>query len=337
MKIRIVCYENPDLWILGKFAKKLNENLLELGVDSDISNITDHSADINHHIIFSNFNGKASRNDTLMITHVDNIDKLNKLRKSLDNVSLGICMSSDTMFALSEAGLVRDKICFIKPAHDQKVEIKKIVIGIFCRVQPDGRKREYFLNKLVDSINKDIFKFIIMGDSWDPQVQYLKKMGFEIEYYNTFNLNKYYQLFYNLDYYLYMGMDEGQMGVLDAHAAGIKTIVTKQGYHLDLNNSVTHFFTTYQELLNIFLEIQKKKEILIHSVSDLTWRDYAIKHIECWKYVLTGEKIESNYSDGINSLELKKIDNRKYKLSKRKLILNKYLHYFFILKRRFFN
>ena len=52
-----------------------------------------------------------------------------------------------------------------------------------------------------------------------------------------------------------MGMDEGQMGVLDAHAAGVKTIVTSQGYHLDLKNSVTYPFEKFDSLLDIFLII----------------------------------------------------------------------------------
>lgn len=48
MKVRIVCYENVDLWILGKFAKKLNENLLSLNIESSIGYEPDLSADINN-------------------------------------------------------------------------------------------------------------------------------------------------------------------------------------------------------------------------------------------------------------------------------------------------
>lgn len=81
MRVRIVCYEDPDFWILGKFAKKMSEHLNVLGVNNDIANVPDPNADINHHIIFSDYDGKINNCDTLMITHVDNIDKLNNLKK----------------------------------------------------------------------------------------------------------------------------------------------------------------------------------------------------------------------------------------------------------------
>jgi hypothetical protein len=73
MKVRIVCYEDPDLWILGKFAKNLKINLQKLGHDAEIVNVPDPLADINHHIIFNDYNGKKNLVDTLMITHIDNI------------------------------------------------------------------------------------------------------------------------------------------------------------------------------------------------------------------------------------------------------------------------
>ena len=43
MRIRIVCYEDVNAWILGKFALKLCENLNAQGVNADISNKPDVS------------------------------------------------------------------------------------------------------------------------------------------------------------------------------------------------------------------------------------------------------------------------------------------------------
>jgi hypothetical protein len=51
MKVNIVCYEDIDLWILGKFAKKLDEELTKKSIDTSISKHADPQADINHHII----------------------------------------------------------------------------------------------------------------------------------------------------------------------------------------------------------------------------------------------------------------------------------------------
>jgi hypothetical protein len=338
MKIRIVCYEDPNLWILGKFAKNLEKNLINIGYDADINSIPDSSADINHHIIFNDFNGIKSSIDTLMITHVDNIDKLSKLKKNMKVASMGICMSSETMNWLQDMGISNEKLAYVNPAHDSRVNVKKILIGIFCRVQADGRKREHFLDNLCKSIDPNLFRFIIMGDSWDSQVLNLKSQEFEVDYYPDFNANKYVELIPTLDYYLYTGMDEGQMGVLDAHAAGVKTIVTAQGYHLDLSGSITYSFRTYEDLLKIFLDLQFEKNKLIESVSNLTWMDYTLKHVEIWNFLIEGKKLGSKYKDGLSSIfGIGKINNTSHNifLGYWGLIKNKYLQKFYFFRQKF--
>ena len=249
----------------------------------------------------------------------------------MEVASLGICMSSETMNWLANMGVDKKKLCYINPAHDQKVKIKKYVIGLTCRVQIDGRKREYFIDKLADIIDPAYFSFKIMGDSWDSQVLNLKEKGFEVLYMDHFIKDEYYTLISSLDYYLYMGMDEGQMGFVDAAAAGVSTIVTKQGYHLDALDAISHSFTTFNELKNIFLKLQKDRIKLVDSVAEWNWRDYTIKHVECWKYIMEKKEIISNYNDGLNSLirlspleiglepEFRKNKNRE-------LILSQYKH-----------
>jgi hypothetical protein len=338
MKVRIVCYEDPDLWILGKFAKNLKINLQKLGHDAEIVNVPDPLADINHHIIFNDYNGKKNLVDTLMITHIDNIDKLNKLKKDLSVASLGICMSFDTMCWLSNLGISNSKLCYVNPAHDFRVNIKKIVIGLFCRVQSDGRKREYFLDKLCRSIHPAYFKFVIMGDSWEAQISNLKFNNFEVDYFPSFIPEKYEELILTLDYYLYMGMDEGQMGVLDAHAAGVKTIVTAQGYHLDLG-MVTYPFVSFEDLLKIFLFLQAEKQNLVNSVNNLTWMNYTLKHVEIWNFLIGGEVKKSEYKDGYNSIFSLNSSNTNFNsfnsfINYFTLVFNKYFHKIYFFKNK---
>jgi hypothetical protein len=303
MKVRIVCYEDVNAWILGKFALKLEENLKELGVDVSIAMQTDEEADINHHIIYANFNGKRSNIDTLMITHIDDVWKLNLLKNNIGNYQAGICMSRDTMNNLIKLGIPGDKLCFVNPAHDGVIKLKKRIIGITCRVQPDGRKREHFLSKLAKEISPDLFSFIIMGEGWDEQVKILKQHNFEVIFYNSFDYTKYAEIFSKLDLYLYMGQDEGQMGFIDAVAAGIETIVTQQGYHLDLKEGITYPFNTYSELSDIFKTISRKVFNYSTSVKEWNWRDYSNKHLEIWKYLLDHSKTSSDYHfDGLKSL-----------------------------------
>lgn len=334
MKVRIVCYEDVDGWILGKFAKKMHDNLQKMGIASDIAKVPDVSADINHHIIYVNYDGNKNSVDTVMITHIDNIDKLNLIKGQLQNAAAGICMSAETMFHLSQMGVDKNKLCYINPAHDGVMAVKKIVIGITCRVQEDGRKREYFLDKLAGVLDPTYFKFKIMGDGWEPQVKTLRKQDFEVEYTDRFIYEEYVRLIPSLDYYLYMGMDEGQMGFIDASAAGVKTIVTAQGYHRDVQGGIVHPFTSYEELESIFLSLQKEKENLIQSVSTWNWYDYTKKHVEIWKHLLGEQNVKSDFSDGLNSLigmTTHKInhDNFFAKRKLRELKRNKYSHIYF--------
>lgn len=303
MNINIVCYEDVNKWILGKFALKLKENLDHLGIPCKISNKPDPNADINHHIIYTDFKPYSNGIDTLMITHIDNEQKLKHLINTMPFYSMGICMSRETMCNLYAFGIERNKLCYVNPAHDQKVFIKKARIGISCRVQKDGRKREDFVVRLASSIDPTFFEFYIMGDSWDKVVHVLRNKGFNVEYIPFFDRDRYYSFISELDYYLYTGMDEGQMGFVDAAAAGVRTIVTAQGYHLDAKNGVSYPFIEYEQLEAILLSIQSERKNLVDSVKDWTWLDYTKKHVEIWEYLLTGVSKFSVYKDGLNSLK----------------------------------
>ncbi|SDB82814.1 hypothetical protein [Williamwhitmania taraxaci] len=309
MKINIICYEDVNAWILGKFAKKMHENLTRLGIESKISKCSDPLCDINHHIIYINFNGEPSSIDTLMVTHIDDSSKLNLIKRQLDVAQMGICMSHETMVKLVSLGISKDKLSYINPAHDGVIKPRKIVIGITCMVQDDGRKREVFLDNLAELLDPNVFMFRIMGRNWDKQVATLISNNFVVEYESDFDYDKYVKLIPSLDYYLYMGQDEGQMGFVDALSAGVKTITTPQGYHLDAINGITHPFSTYNELVDIFISIQNERYSLVKSVESWNWMDYTRKHVELWEYLLSKKNSisynlpqTSGYEDGIFSV-----------------------------------
>lgn len=319
MKVRIVCYEDVNAWILGKFALKMHENLTKLGVSVDISNSPDLEADINHHIIYGGYGPEVSSLDTLMITHIDNTDKLSLLKKQMQTAKMGICMSKEAMINLYNLGIPREKLCYINPAHDGVIKPRPLVVGITCRVQNDGRKREYMLDKLAETLNPDEFSFKIMGEYWTPHVAKLQNKGFSVEYHDKFDYGTYIKLIPSLDYYLYMGQDEGQMGFIDALAAGVKTIVTAQGYHLDAIDGISYPFNTLNELLNVFEEISQERRTLINSISSWNWKDYTIKHLQIWEYLLGQRSFgrddihNTRYTDGISSVG--EFDEGNYKIS----------------------
>jgi hypothetical protein len=273
-----------------------------MGIETDISNTPDLTADINHHLIYNSFNGVKTTIDSLMITHIDSIFKLNLVRRNMETALAGICMSRETMEYLVKMGIDKKRICYVNPAHDENMPIQKITIGIASRVYPDGRKNEFYFDRLAKKLNPAYFKIRIMGDGWEPQVEKLRQNKFEVDFLDHFDYEEYLRFIPSLDYYLYTGFDEGQMGFVDALSAGVKTIVTPHGYHLDAENGITHPFTSYEELEAILLDIQNKKHNLIRSVSSWGWYNYTMKHVEIWEYLLGNKKKSSTYVDGLNSL-----------------------------------
>lgn len=288
MRVKIVCYEygKSGAWIFEKFANRLNENLSMLGIASDIGNKPDPAFDINHHIFHADFNCIPSSIDTLMVTHIDTIAKLQTLKKQLSVADMGICMSRDTMVKLVNAGLPREKLCFVNPAHDGAIKPRPKIVGHASRVQNDGRKREHLLAALANHLEPGDFSFKIMGQGWSKCVGILRSGGFQVEYCENFDYAGYAEMIRSLDYYLYMGQDEGHMGFIDALAAGVPTIVTPQGYHLDARDGISYGFNSETELIDVFRDIAGGRRKLTDAVADWTWCNYAKKHVQIWNYLI---------------------------------------------------
>lgn len=304
MRVRLVCYEDVGSWILGKFALRLQEELRLLSVHADIAPVPDPAADVNHHIIYIDYGGRSGSLDTVMVTHIDADWKFRKLQGQLRQGAVGICMSADTVKTLTRAGIPASQLCFINPAHDGAIKPRPLLVGITTRLYPDGRKREGMLLRLAQRLDPARFSFSIMGDGWDAIVAALRDQGFSIDYRAGFDLDAYRALIPALDYYLYLGSDEGSMGFVDALTAGVPTIATAQGYHLDAVGGLVHPFGTAEELYEVFARISAARQALVDSVAGWTWRDYALKHRDLWDYLLTGTRpVALPYPDGLGSLQ----------------------------------
>lgn len=312
LKIHIIYKE--DGWIFGKFARKLKEELELLDQEVSISDREDPEADVNHYVSYGYLTKIFDRGNTVrttMITHVDNLKKRDLIQYQALHKAVGICMSSDTLNKLSTWGIPREKICYVNPAHDGEIEPRKIVLGITnrCHQTEDFRKRDDMVVEICNHLNPQYFMFKIMGSGWEEIVGQLNAMGFEVEYYNDFNREIYKCLMPSLDYWLYYGFDEGAMGYLDALAAGVKTIATPQGYHLDAGG-LTYPCNTISDFVKTLQKIQEEKKAITELVSDWTWNKFARKHLEIWQYLTNSKPLEevyarqSEYKDGIFSLLL---------------------------------
>lgn len=318
LKINIIA-DKESGWICYKFGQMVYENLKKLGYDASLTNKYDSSADINHYFtpneVGIDKESKIDKNTTFMITHVDTTYKKDQILKLTKSGATGICMSLETRNRMLAAGVPANKICYINPAQDGQIMPKKISLGFTHRVYDDNRKRESMLIDICKEINPAIFKFVIMGSGWDAIINEIKSMGFEVDYYSEFDKKKYNELIINLDYYCYFGTDEGSMGYLDAVAAGIGTIVTPQGYHLDTALPITYPVNTVDDIVNVLKEISKKKEQSLKFIQSWTWENYTLKHLEIWEYIVGAKPLSEllsnrgNYIDGIFSLMLDDLTN----------------------------
>ncbi len=311
LKIHIVNFS--DGWIFEKFAVKLKEELEKLGHEVDISDKEEPAADINHFIHYGRLWQICSDSDivrTTMITHVDCQLKVDLIKFQAKNNVVGICMSADTMNKLSIDGVPRESLCYVNPAQDGEIEPRKIVLGITnrCYNTTDFRKRDDMILKVFEQLENQYFKLKIMGAGWEEIVAQLCEMGFEVEYHNEFDRQIYKQLIPSLDYWLYYGFDEGAMGYLDALAAGIKTIATPQGYHLDTECGLTFACSTIDDFIRVLSQIQEEKRKITESVKNWTWENYARKHLEVWQYLTKTKSLkdlyahQNEYLDGIFSM-----------------------------------
>ncbi|MCK6601556.1 MAG: hypothetical protein L6Q77_06995 [Bacteroidetes bacterium] len=287
-KIHLVSYEDVHSWVLGKFALKMQEVLLANGYKASISMMPDPHADVNHHIHYFFYKPDHQRTgiETLMITHVDSKGKSEKLKKQIAGADMGICMSEDTLRLIEEEGNPRAKLAFADPAHDQIIQIKPTTIGLASRIYSDGRKREYLIENLLEKISPKDFSWVIMGGGWEKVVDKMNRLGFSVIWHENFDLKIYTEMIPALDYYLYPGLDEGQIGVIDALYAGVKVITTPQGYHLDVKDQIEYFFTTENELQSIFNTISVQKKSRRQAVQNWSWETYTLKHLEIWTYLL---------------------------------------------------
>lgn len=278
-------------------AECLSNELLNQGNETIISEDIDPSADVVHHMSWAFANIPVPKPSSMMITHLDDHYKFMQIKATLkDNVNVGICMSNDTRQQLIDRGCPADQLATIGPAHDGALSPRRIIIGLTTRLYPDGRKREHLLIELARMSDLSFFEFQIFGKGWDDIIPLLQEAGAVVDYAGeTGDYQADYRAIMQavpyFDYYLYLGMDEGSLGTLDALMAGVKTIVTPQGFHLDLPHGITHAVSNVEDLQRVFEEIAAPIRKRRSAVSGLSWSYYAEQHLELWQTMLAGNPV----------------------------------------------
>jgi hypothetical protein len=220
---------------------------------------------INHHINYASYIPSGGI-DTVMITHIWEGWKLDKLKEVMQTAQVGICFSKETEKLLRKKGI--KNLTTILPAHEGYTKVKKILIS--TNVYPDGCKREGMFYELLKNIDVSKFQFYIIGSGWN-----VEGLNANIAYLPKFEKPEYEKMLQFCDYNLYFGLDEGSMGILDAKSVGMRTIAPIQGFHRELG--IDYPFTTQQELNAIF------KGLEINPVGHLTWENYCKEHTKIWE------------------------------------------------------
>lgn len=295
-----MCRADQLDWILGKIATRLVEALQSLAAAS-LGPVADPAADLNHYVWYDDFRAGPGL-ATIGITHIDSERKLEQVGGQLRSARAGICMSRQHMEDLYQAGLAAERLCYVSPAHDAAGPPRRIHVGITTRLYtPDPCKREWLVQQLAAQIAPDDFRFTVMGAGWEAIVATLEQRGFEVAYHPVFELTAYRSLIATLDYWMYLGWDEGSMGLLDALHAGVPTIATAQGFHLDVEGGVTHPVVDLASLVAVFTELAARKRARSATVQELTWARYARSHFEIWRHLL-GERPSASPLPGPDGL-----------------------------------
>lgn len=274
--------------ILTKFSDKLFEFCSKnKDFTFTISGSPREDVDLNHHVNYlpynTTFNLEKTKDtkNTLMITHIWEGYKLDRVKEQMQTADMGICMSSDTEHQLIDWGIDKEKLTTVLPAHDNNPR-RHQVVAILTNVYPDGCKRAEMFTDLVRTLDKDKWAFRIMGSGWENILPEMVSNGFQIDYFHNFNYDIHQQILKSSDYLLYFGKDEGAMSVLDAKQEGLPVIAPNTGFHKDIE--IDYVFDTQSELNTIFEQLTEKASY--NPVAHLTWDNYAQQHIDIWKKLL---------------------------------------------------
>jgi hypothetical protein len=310
MHVNLILHPDHASWIIEKMAQRVVDHAPQFGFSAAITAEPDEQADINHWMSYAFANERTKTPSSMFITHVDDSLKLNYVKRALkERVDLGICMSSYTVAELSHRGIPSASLCYVLPGHDNQVIPRRIVVGFTTRLYRDGRKREQLLLRLAQEIQLDAFCFEIHGAGWEKIVSKLADAGAKIRYYPGTNdyigdYDAMLKAIPEFDYYVYLGLDEGSLGTLDALAAGVATIITPQGFHVDLPDGISHRVWDYHELHSVFAKIVAERDGRIASVKSLSWERHVERHGLIWRSLLDGgcEQVSATLAEELNSV-----------------------------------
>jgi hypothetical protein len=314
LKINLILNDLNQGWIIQKFAERMQASLIKLDHNVSIQRVPSNDCDVNHFMSY-NFVIPASGVTTAMVTHIDDIFKISHLKKIQKENLLNslICMSEYTRNRLIEKGLDSEYISFVLPAVDKIPKSKSIKIGLSGRIYSDGRKNEKWLAHISKLMSLENFEFHFFGSGWENIAKKLELskatvvLHHETESFEADHEDILSSLIL-LDYWMYLGFDEGSMGSLDAALAGVPLIATPQGFHLNLPHKIFKPVQNENDLLKVMNELSEKSSLSEKDVSYWTWDRYVAEHVKIWEGWYDFQGVPSSEQEIIEIYRPSKID-----------------------------
>ena len=220
---------------------------------------------------------------TTLVTHLDSKSKKLYLKWLVKNGVVPIFISKQT------AKIFIDNLNYaceylVLPLPPQLTDFKrKIKVGFFSNIYPDGRKREdVILESIAKVKSRESFEFYIMGESTEEMCLKLSEFGCKVNHLNSFNNEIYQQYLSLVDYTLYSGFDEVAVSVLDSVSAGIPVMVPPIGGNLELQGRNIVFFRDKYELISILEKIVDTKYEGSDKMKMKNYDEYVSKLIIFW-------------------------------------------------------
>ncbi len=228
-------------------------------------------------------------NCSTLVTHIDDPYKLKHLKGLIEdnNKMILVCMSNHGANFLKINGIPSSNLRVLLPAIDNFIQPRRIVIATSGRIYADGRKNENWLLTVAEKLELGNFEFRFFGDGWEKISTKLENAGAICKLFVSKNdfASDHYEInesYSTIDYWMYLGFDEGSMGCLDAAFSGVPLITTPQGFHLDFPNGIEYPVTSPTELIAVLEKLEQKRRHILNSINNWSWRNYAINYIDIW-------------------------------------------------------
>jgi hypothetical protein len=258
------------------------------GIEVHLSEFPIEGFDVVHHFIYTMATKTDAAVTTTMITHVDSPQKIRKVSRLIESGVVGICMSMHTKtFVESQLEPSANGRLFMVPPVPMIEAVKRrIRLAYVSNSYPDGRKRESLLIDAMKNLKSDWIHIDLMGSGLEGLADELEKCGIHVDLKIGFDNGQYQSILETADYFVYLGLDEGAISILDACASGVEVITTDQGFHRSLAGHRTHFVDSAEQLHLFLIQLIDERNLQSKSARLDEWPGYAERHLRIWEQLV---------------------------------------------------